>query len=92
MMSLPFLLGETEETLSGKPYLEIKGHPFFVVHYDDPVYLKKDKPRVGICWEGNKENTKDKLRSLPFEVLEPLFMIDEIDLFSLQKGLNVKSQ
>lgn len=43
-------------------------------------------PRIGIVWGGNPHNINDDRRSIPFEVLEPLFEPGRGHLISLQKG------
>jgi tetratricopeptide (TPR) repeat protein len=42
--------------------------------------------RMGLVWAGNPSHPKDKHRSIPLSLLEPLFQLPGIHGFSLQKG------
>jgi tetratricopeptide (TPR) repeat protein len=42
--------------------------------------------RAGIVWAGNPGHANDRLRSLPFEQIKPLFDLPGIQWYSLQKG------
>jgi tetratricopeptide (TPR) repeat protein len=42
--------------------------------------------RVGLVWAGHAGHINDRLRSLPFEALEPLLSLEGIAWYSLQKG------
>jgi len=44
------------------------------------------KYKVGLCWQGNKNHKNDRARSIQLEQFKPLFEMDNIDFFSLQKG------
>jgi tetratricopeptide (TPR) repeat protein len=47
----------------------------------------RERPiRAGIVWAGNPGHTNDRLRSLPFEQLAPLFATPGVQWYSLQKG------
>ena len=48
---------------------------------------KSENPlRVGIAWQGRPTHPDDRWRSVPPEVLEPLFFVPDICWVSLQKG------
>ena len=42
--------------------------------------------RVGIVWAGNATHTKDRYRSMPLRLLEPLLELEGVHFFSLQMG------
>jgi tetratricopeptide (TPR) repeat protein len=42
--------------------------------------------RVGIIWAGNPEHGNDRRRSMPLEAMSPLFNIEGVQIYSLQKG------
>ncbi|MCH8033226.1 MAG: tetratricopeptide repeat protein [Bacteroidetes bacterium] len=42
--------------------------------------------KVGLIWAGNPKNTRDKLRSIPFQKFLQLFSISGVDYYSLQVG------
>jgi tetratricopeptide (TPR) repeat protein len=42
--------------------------------------------KVGINWQGSKTNVRDKYRSIPLDLFEPLFNLQGIDFISLQRG------
>ena len=50
------------------------------------IGLTSRRMRVGIAWAGNPAFRRDQQRSIAFETLGPLFEIDGIDFYSLQKG------
>jgi tetratricopeptide (TPR) repeat protein len=45
--------------------------------------------KIGINWQGNPKNKKDRRRSFPLDLLRPLALIPEVRLISLQKGAGV---
>ncbi len=83
LLSLPFLL-----------------KPDFESHQDDKSYLQPDskkvelwheriisnKIKVGIVWAGNRYHQGDKKRSIPLKDFKFLSQVNDIELFSLQKG------
>lgn len=83
MMSLPLLLNVNGDSINGNPYLQVSDSFDLGIH--------SSKPKIGLCWEGSKTNLKDSTRSIPIEFLEPIFQIDEIQLVSLQRGLEVSN-
>ncbi|HEY4318441.1 MAG TPA: tetratricopeptide repeat protein [Herbaspirillum sp.] len=90
MMSLPLALGTdsvekipsypsylsaaAEDTAKWKQYLERK------------ATVAAPKLRVGLVWAGNPEHGNDLKRSIPLDVLAPLFELNDIQFVSLQKG------
>jgi hypothetical protein len=42
--------------------------------------------RVGLAWSGNTNHPKNRSRSIPFALLEPLFRLEGVHFFSLQMG------
>ncbi len=42
--------------------------------------------KVGIVWQGNPKNPKDRYRSLPLKLFEPLANVEGVKLVSLQLG------
>jgi tetratricopeptide (TPR) repeat protein len=85
LMSLPWLLGVTLETLPAEvPYLfadpalverwrrELEGPPSF---------------KIGIAWQGNPLYSGDSMRSIPLKHFAALARLPGIRLFSLQKGI-----
>jgi tetratricopeptide (TPR) repeat protein len=43
-------------------------------------------PRIGLVWAGNRNNTRDRLRSLELELLLPLLALPGLRWFGLQVG------
>lgn len=41
--------------------------------------------KVGIAWQGSRENRRDRLRSIPLKCFEPLVKLPQVQLVSLQK-------
>ena len=96
LLSLPLAFGTTLETIPARmPYLgasEAKARA-----WRDRLGARK-KMRIGLVWAGNprKElpgsNRIDRLRSMAFERLEPLFGIAGCEFYSLQKGDDAVAQ
>ncbi len=75
LMSLPLALGTTLETIPADvPYIRL---PNFV----QPE--RHEWPRVGIVWSGSTLHKNDKNRSMPLEMLAPLFELP-VDWICLQ--------
>ena len=87
MLDAPALFGLTRETIPDPgPYLRV------------PSDMRKqywlgstgEGLRVGICWAGAarvhnlRAHSIDRRRSIPFEDIEPLLYIENVDFFSLQ--------
>ena len=54
--------------------------------------LSPKKNRVGICWQGGKDNVNDKTRSLPLESLIPLLEVSGIQYVCIQKEISEKEK
>jgi Flp pilus assembly protein TadD len=84
MMSLPGLFGTTPESIPADiPYLAAK--PELVGQWRATLG-SQDGFRVGIAWQGNRDQTEDRYRSFPLTCFEPLARVPGVRLFSLQKG------
>jgi hypothetical protein len=75
-MSLPWRLGIEYPGISGSPY-------FTAMPANIP---RRGQLNVGLVWRGNPKYTRDHLRSMPFEMLVPLFDLPEAAFYSLQVG------
>jgi TPR repeat/Tetratricopeptide repeat len=85
MMSLPFALRTTLETIPAKtPYLRANSE--MVDRWSSRILNGSKKMRVGLVWAGRPELKHDHNRSLRLEQFGPLFKIDNLQLYSLQKG------
>jgi tetratricopeptide (TPR) repeat protein len=85
LMSLPWLLGTTLETLPADvPYLF--ADPALVEQWrrelEGPPGLK-----IGIAWQGNPLYSGDCMRSIPLKHFAALACLPSVRLFSLQKGV-----
>jgi tetratricopeptide (TPR) repeat protein len=87
MMDAPILFETTRDTVPNPgPYIVV---PAAVrkAHYLPNI---SGNVRVGLCWAGAtrldniRAHSIDRRRSLPFEYLEPLFALPEVDFYSLQ--------
>jgi tetratricopeptide (TPR) repeat protein len=85
LMSLPFALGTTEETI---PVAARYIFPDEQLREEWLARLPKsnNKLRIGIVWSGNTKHKNDRNRSIDLSVLAPLFSIDA-SWISLQKDL-----
>lgn len=81
-LSLPLLLGvDTLDDLPDKPYLNKIGPERFPIPDLDPKKLN-----VGVVWGGNPAFAGDATRSSNIQSYMPLFGLDEVQCYSLQKG------
>jgi Tfp pilus assembly protein PilF len=81
LMSLPLAFATTLETVPASPYLRATLNP--------PAERRPPSPeslRVGLVWAGNPANRRDRKRSLPLPTLAPLFAMQSISFYSLQRG------
>lgn len=83
LLSLPAAFQTTVDTIpAAVPYL--KADPG-----DWRAKLGGDGQRlVGLCWRGNPQYRGDKQRSMPLELLDPLFAVPGVRFVSLQKELH----
>jgi Flp pilus assembly protein TadD len=95
LMSLPSIFGTTRETIPAEvPYLRVdpaqveRWRPVVegvLAASEDPG--RAERPlRIGIAWQGSRENTADRWRSFPLEQLAPLAALPGVRLISLQVG------
>lgn len=84
LASLPRLLGVTiESAATGGPYLR----PPSELRPELADRLRRgpaDALRVGLVWQGNRQQTRDVVRSCPLEKLLPLLKSEAATFFSLQ--------
>jgi hypothetical protein len=83
LMSLPYILGTTLETIPPAPYI-----------LPEPEHVERWRPamegiagfRVGIVWRGSTLHPDDRVRSLRLAEFAPLAEIPGLRLIGLQKG------
>jgi tetratricopeptide (TPR) repeat protein len=86
LMSLPYLLGTTSETIPAQiPYLSPPQPSPFILAAPTGTLLK-----IGIVWAGNPGNRNDRNRSCELRHFLPLLELPNIAFYSLQKGLAAK--
>ncbi|HWZ52996.1 MAG TPA: tetratricopeptide repeat protein [Granulicella sp.] len=84
LMSLPLACGTTLASIPAQvPYLSA---PEEALQRAAALPWPASGLRVGIVWAGNPTHVKDRYRSLPFGLLEPLLQMEGAHFFSLQKG------
>ncbi|BAY17317.1 TPR repeat-containing protein [Anabaenopsis circularis NIES-21] len=82
LMSLPYLLGTTIETIPAKiPYIFAPPSHNFQLAASPETKLK-----VGIVWAGNPGNRNDSKRTSGLQPFLPLFKIPAVEFYSLQVG------
>jgi hypothetical protein len=88
LMNLPHVLGTTIDTIpSHVPYLHLNASDL-----DRSARLRDElsgcaRLNVGIVWSGNPSHKNDRLRSIGFDSLKPLFENTEIQFHRLQKEI-----
>lgn len=90
IMSLPYFFGTRVDTIPAvMPYLTVEASAKKVWGEQ----LKRFTGlKVGIAWAGNKKLAQDKLRSIAFERLAPVFDVRGVQFVSLQKELTVEGE
>ena len=83
LMSLPLAFATILDTIPAQtPYLAAP-------HTERPDWFRPavvGRLQVGLVWAGNPKNTVDHRRSLPLAELAPLFAVEDVDIYSLQRG------
>ncbi|GAB3268475.1 tetratricopeptide repeat protein [Chitinimonas naiadis] len=84
LMSLPHALN-TQDRLLGElvPYLrDVSGtNPFA------ELFTSELRPKIGLAWAGNPKHWGDHWRSIDLLKLAPLFKVESVAWYSLQKGV-----
>ncbi|HVT87538.1 MAG TPA: tetratricopeptide repeat protein [Tepidisphaeraceae bacterium] len=85
LLSLPGIFGTTEETIPVNiPYL--KADEVLSSRWRKRVEQYSEKLKVGITWSGSATFKLNHRRSVTLDMLSPLFDIENVQFFSLQKG------
>jgi tetratricopeptide (TPR) repeat protein len=84
LLSLPHLLGTTLENVPA-PRRYLQADAQLAAQWRDRLGGVKGL-RVGICWQGNKAQAFDRLRSFAPRDLAPVALVPGVRLVSLQKG------
>ncbi len=85
LMSLPLICGTTLATVPAAiPYLA--ADPAAVARWAARLGGGARGLRVGLVWAGNPAHLSDRLRSIPFAALAPLWRVAGLRWFSLQVG------
>jgi len=82
LMSLPLVFATTLATIPATiPYL----HP--QAEWVAPIFAESGRRlKVGLVWAGNPKNRRDGKRSLPLSALAPLFAVERVSFYCLQRG------
>lgn len=84
LMSMPFVMGTTLATIPAEvPYITLP--PERVAHWCARISGLPGR-RVGLCWQGNPQNSNDGNRSVAVALLAPLLASKGASFVSLQKG------
>ncbi|MBU3620241.1 AMP-binding protein [Polynucleobacter sp. CS-Odin-A6] len=88
LMSLPLAMGTELHTIPCEaPYLKTSAQKK-AFWQERLAKAKTQKKRIGIAWMGRSSHQFDRLRSMAFQDLAPLFEIEDITWVSLQKEAN----
>jgi hypothetical protein len=89
MMSIPRVLGTTLDAIpSGVPYVRSSADRLGRIKLEP---AQTSELKVGIAWAGNPDHPKDSERSIDFETLRPLFDVERVRFYSLQKGMHANA-
>ena len=84
LLSLPLVFGTTLDTIPAEvPYLPV---PEEARRKAATLSWPAKGLRVGIVWAGNATHVKDRYRSIPSSLFEPLLRIEGAHFYSLQMG------
>jgi tetratricopeptide (TPR) repeat protein len=64
--------------------------PYFKSTGKIKLKCPKSKMKIGICWGGNSDHTRDFLRSMPILAMKELIENKNVQCYSLMKGVNTK--
>lgn len=84
IMSLPLAFNTTLDTIPAAPSY-LRADPTLVAHWHEALG-EKTRPRVGLVWSGNSNNTIDRQRSIPLADWIP-HLPAGIDYYCLQRDI-----
>jgi len=87
LLSIPFIMNLGIENLSvDVPYLTPPKN--LVDNYREKILneCKPNKLKVGLAWQGAKDNVNDKTRSISLRSFSSLLHLEDVQFFSLQRG------
>ncbi len=85
LLSLPLAFGTTAETIPGDaPYLAAE--PDLAMAWQARLARLGSGRRIGLVWAGNPTHLNDRRRSLPIDLLAPLWALPGLVWCSLQVG------
>jgi Flp pilus assembly protein TadD len=83
LLSLPQRLGITIGTIPARtPYLRPPVNHCVVL--PSPRDRRDVRLKVGLAWRGNPQHSNDRQRSIPLELLDPLFSLPGVAFYNLQ--------
>jgi tetratricopeptide (TPR) repeat protein len=82
LMSAPFLFGTAPDSVPPAPYLRAAEKDR--VRWERKASALKGK-KIGLSWAGSPLHESDRLRSLRFDALKPLFKVKGVSFVSLQR-------
>lgn len=81
LLSMPRIFKTTFENIPNKvPYLPIPKKDTIT----KKLIQNKKKLKVGFAYQGNKDHSNDRYRSIPIETFKTLFELKDIDFYNLQ--------
>jgi len=86
LSSLPHLFQIELSSLPAPPEFDAKRWSELPSHLDQLLKTRTRHFRIGLCWAGNPAHSRDFLRTIPPQELEPLLNLENTSLFSLQVG------
>jgi len=87
LLSMPYIVNLKSKEMSVEiPYL--KAPKDLVSIYSEKMrnVCDQNKLKVGVAWQGAKDNVNDKTRSISLRCFSSLFGLKGVEFFSLQKG------
>ena len=83
-MSVPRVLATDLDSIPASvPYLTVESHRRRA--WREKLGFDENWLKVGLAWAGNPDHERDRYRTMPLSSLDPLFSVEGVRYFSLQK-------
>jgi tetratricopeptide (TPR) repeat protein len=85
LLSLPLIFDTTLDNIPAQiPYLKVD--EIKMLHWQKKTEQNKGRFKIGLVWAGSPKYGRDQYRSCNLELFSPLAKLNNISLYSLQKG------
>lgn len=90
VLGVPRVLGTTLDTIPAHvPYVDVR--PEHRERWASRI-VSDGQLKVGLVWSGNQKHPRNRFRSMPLKRLAPLWRVDGVKWFSLQKSATAEEE